>query len=333
MGVYQLVLIEKAIARNDFDGARSNVTLGREMASVDRQRLDQLEAEIPVQEQALLHKALRDRATYATLKLAHMQALRSHIEAQPEWRAILTSEFTFDRAIEITRDTHTTEMLLYTHKATQLTFAFIPGGTFTMNRRYSQNDRFGPKRDVTISRPFLLCVTECTTRAWKHVNEGKPPAAVAADDDTPVSMVSWAAVTAWCKKAGLQLPTEAQWEYAAYGGDTDAYGDTTPRYTELDAWYADNSRAQINTVRKLQANGYGLYDIFGNVWELCTDWHGDYPKEAQTDPTGPKEGKGRAVRGGSWRDKSGTCTAVARGLIEPELTSDQVGFRPCRTLP
>jgi formylglycine-generating enzyme required for sulfatase activity len=143
------------------------------------------------------------------------------------------------------------------------------------------------------------------------------------DESQPMTMVSWEDAAAYCSWAGGRLPTEAEWEYAARAGTAG------PRYGELDAiaWYADISgkeridaqriskqggatyvaRLQQNENRphgvgQKQPNGWGLYDMLGNVYEWVADWYGAdyYGVSKGPDPQGPPGGEFRAVRGGSW---------------------------------
>ena len=126
--------------------------------------------------------------------------------------------------------------------------------------------------------------------------------------------------------ASLRLPTEAEWEYACRAGTTGA------RYGKLGevAWYEDNSDGETHRVGTKAPNAWGLYDMLGNVWEWCQDWHGSYPSGPVTDPTGPSTGSYRVYRGGSWDFAAGGVRAAYRGGDSPGYRNVDLGFRVAR---
>jgi formylglycine-generating enzyme required for sulfatase activity len=156
-------------------------------------------------------------------------------------------------------------------------------------------------------------------------------------DDYPVEQVSHEEARAFCQRlaelervpaGSIRLPTEAEWEYAArassslpaFGGDLGSY-----------AWFLKNSKDQTHPVKQKEPNAFGLYDMAGNVSELCSDWYADrYPGDAQTDPRGPREPAGpglRVLRGGSFIDGEQTCRPTDRGPVEPDDRLNAFGFR------
>jgi len=152
--------------------------------------------------------------------------------------------------------------------------------------------------------------------------------------------VTWNDAKAFCQwlseEEGVtsDLPTEAQWEYACRAGTTTLWqiGDdakTLPTY----AWYGDPSDS-IHPVGRLQSNPWGLYDMHGNVWELCQDWRSReyYANSPRDDPTGASEGSGRVGRGGSWRRNERSCRTAFRYWLAPDLRNDDLGFRVVRNL-
>jgi len=195
-------------------------------------------------------------------------------------------------------------------------------------------DREKPAHRVTLTRGFWMGQTEVTVEAYRRyasaTGTGMPPVHVAdsvrADGNSPVVYVSWNDSQGYCKWAGARLPTEAEWEYAARGGSTDV------RYGPLSevAWYTGNSGGQRHDAAQMRANGFGLYDTLGNVWEWVNDWfdanyYQDGPSE---DPPGPGAGKYRVLRGGSWFNPERYIRASVRirGLPDVRVHND-AGFR------
>jgi formylglycine-generating enzyme required for sulfatase activity len=144
---------------------------------------------------------------------------------------------------------------------------------------------------------------------------------------------TWNAVTIVSGSTGYRLPTEAQWEYAAKGGNNSPGNYTYAGSNTVDevAWYGNNSGSTTHEVGKKKASGLGLYDMSGNVWEWCWDWYGSYTSETQTDPTGAASGSDRVVlRGGGWYGSASNARSVARSINYPRYRSDGFGFRLVR---
>jgi formylglycine-generating enzyme required for sulfatase activity len=143
----------------------------------------------------------------------------------------------------------------------------------------------------------------------------------------PVYTIDGGKVTADWDVKGFRLPTEAEWEYACRAGTTGE------RYGEIDqiAWYKENSNGSTQGVGKKEPNPWGIYDILGNVWEWCWDWHGDYPKEDKKDWRGPGEGSRRVNRGGSWSVGAESCACAFRGLSSLGIRVNFLGFRLARS--
>lgn len=132
---------------------------------------------------------------------------------------------------------------------------------------------------------------------------------------------------------GLRLPTEAEWEFAAKGGNK-SKGFVYAGSDNLDevGWYKKNAESKTHPVAERKENELGLHDMSGNVWEWCWDWHGDYPSSSQKNPTGLDAGSYRVIRGGSWDGVAGGCRAANRNGGIPGSRVDDVGFRPARTV-
>ena len=148
----------------------------------------------------------------------------------------------------------------------------------------------------------------------------------------PVDSVSWNDCQAFCQKmgSGVRLPTEAEWEYACRAGTNTrfSFGDDD---AELNAhgWYAENSAEKTHDVASKKPNGWGLYDMHGNVWEWCLDWYSEgYHQEHQSnDPTGPTSGRFRVFRGGCWNFSPSMCRSAIRFRYTPDFGNYYVGLR------
>jgi formylglycine-generating enzyme required for sulfatase activity/uncharacterized surface protein with fasciclin (FAS1) repeats len=131
---------------------------------------------------------------------------------------------------------------------------------------------------------------------------------------------------AFCRAAGLRLPTEAEWEYACRAGST------TPRYGPFDAiaWHRGNHDARRQPIGTKAANALGFHDMLGSVWEWVNDWFGEYTRETTTDPKGPSTGTYRIVRGGHWDMGAADCRASQRYTVNAAGFATNVGFRVAR---
>lgn len=223
-------------------------------------------------------------------------------------------------------------------------FVQIPRGSFTMGapeEEVGQPFSETPHR-VTLTSPFLLGIHEVTQQEYLEVMGENP--SPRKSPSSPVDSVSWIEATEFCRRlagrpgekdAGYnyRLPTEAEWEYACRAGSDTPHSITSLASDELldYAWISDNSEGEIQPAGQKLPNGYGVYDMHGNVSEWCSDWMANYPKGAVTNPRGPREGVKRVCRGGSYRSKAGDCRSASRWGYEPEVRSPQVGFRIVRT--
>jgi serine/threonine-protein kinase len=220
-----------------------------------------------------------------------------------------------------------------------LTYVWIPPGRFRMGCSPGDTECFDgekPPHQVTITRGFWLGQTEVTVGAYKRFAGGTGKAMPTAPDfspgwaneQMPIVNLNWGDARAYCAWVGGRLPTEAEWEYAARGGSAEA------RYGPADevAWHTKNSGGQAHVVGKKRANGFGLYDMLGNVWEWVSDWYGQnyYQNSPSQDPAGPTNGTLHAVRGGSWISVPGDIRVSARSMGLPE--GDITGFRCVREL-
>jgi formylglycine-generating enzyme required for sulfatase activity len=143
---------------------------------------------------------------------------------------------------------------------------------------------------------------------------------------------TWDAAVIVSGASGYRLPTEAQWEYAAKGGNGSPGNYTYSGSDNVDdvAWYYSNSDNRTHEVGKKGANGLGLYDMSGNMWEWCWDWYGDYSSGVQTDPTGAASGVVRVRRGGGWYNSAEDIHSTFRGNSNPSGRVERIGFRLLR---
>jgi formylglycine-generating enzyme required for sulfatase activity len=224
---------------------------------------------------------------------------------------------------------------------TGIEMVLIPPGTYTMG--CSASNAYGCNSDetqhqVTLTNAFYLSRTEVTQAQWV-AKMGSNPSYFTGDTSRPVETVSWNDIQPFCSSNGFRLPTEAEWEYAYRAGTTTAFHGwaANPGGTNDDnqlgtiAWFSGNSSGQTRPVAGKAANGFGLYDMAGNVWEWCQDWYGSYASGAQTNPTGPGSGSNRVVRGGCWFYGSDFCRASDRVYDAPATRGSGVGFRVART--
>jgi formylglycine-generating enzyme required for sulfatase activity len=155
----------------------------------------------------------------------------------------------------------------------------------------------------------------------------------------PVDKVSWEDAVEFCKRlselpeekaAGrvYRLPTEAEWEYACRAGSNAPFGFGGLELVDDYGWFSSNCKGISQGVGNKESNAWGLYDLHGNVMEWCSDWAGDYPEGAVSDPTGPTEGYSRMIRGGAWLTPAMLGRSGNRAFhFPPDTRSDYVGFR------
>ncbi|MFN8862673.1 MAG: formylglycine-generating enzyme family protein [Flavobacteriales bacterium] len=216
-----------------------------------------------------------------------------------------------------------------------MTFLKVAGGTFLMGCTSEQSncgDNERPVHSVTLSG-FYMMKYEVTQAQWNAVM-GSNPSSHYGCDECPVEQVSWDDIQGFISKMNsmtgkrFRLPTEAEWEYAARGGNI-SKGSKYSGGSNLDgvAWYDGNSGSATHPVGQKQPNELGLYDMAGNVWEWCQDWHGDYDSAAQTNLSGASSGSIRVLRGGSWGGKADYCRVSYRGNRPPVNRGSGIGFR------
>lgn len=212
----------------------------------------------------------------------------------------------------------------------------LPAGKFTMGSANGNPDE-APPHEVTLTKPFYLGVHEVTQEQYASVMGKNPSNHEGAN--SPVERVSWDDAMEFCRRlseaprekaAGrvYRLPTEAEWEYACRAETTTNFhsGDNELEIGDY-AWHDKNSGKTTHPVGQKQPNAWGLYDMHGNVCEWCSDWCGDYPQGAVTDPTGPPSLSHRVARGGDWFYNATRCRSAHRYRYDPSYRNDNCGFR------
>ena len=239
---------------------------------------------------------------------------------------------------------------------------FVEGGTFNMGSNDGDSDE-KPIHQVTVS-DFYIGKYEVTVAefeafinatgyktdaekngySWIYDGGGQQKNGVTWKDDVngnkrnrsdyshPVIYVSWNDADSYCRWAGGRLPTEAEWEYAARGGNISrGYKYSGSNDIGEVAWYNNNSGNKTHPAGSKDANELGIYDMSGNVWEWCWDWYGSYSGNAQTDPRGPSSGSHRVYRGGSWFRFASRCRRAYRYSFNPDGSDFSLGFRFARS--
>ena len=189
-----------------------------------------------------------------------------------------------------------------------------------------------PVHSVTLS-DYYIGETEVTQELWQAVM-GINLSYFSGYPQRPVETVSWNDCQTFITKLNeltgknFRLPTEAEWEYAARGGNKSKGYKYSGSNTIRDvAWYDGNCGSATHDVKTKQANELGIYDMSGNVWEWCQDWYGIYSSNSQTNPTGPSSGSSRVLRGGSWSGSARRCRVSFRGSHYPGNRINYSGFR------
>ena len=212
---------------------------------------------------------------------------------------------------------------------------YVEGGTFTMGATSEQGDDADddekPAHRVKLNS-YYIGKYEVTQGLWKAVTGENP----SKGDNYPVGSVSWDDCQEFIHKLNqktnkkFRLPTEAEWEFAARGGNKSRGYKYSGSNTLTDvAWYDDNSYRTTHPVGKRRPNELGIYDMSGNVMEWCFDWLGAYCSYLQTNPTGPDIGSYRVLRGGDYNDgiPYGHCRVAERRYDYPNFVVDDYGLR------
>lgn len=270
-------------------------------------------------------------------------------------------------------------------------FALIPAGSFTMGRTSGDTDLTDAPRVSVYVSAFYMAKYEVTKSLWDEVRTWglangytDLPTGHGKAANHPVHSISWHAVVKWCNArsqkegltacytvseatyrtgsnnavvcnwaaSGYRLPSEAEWEKAARGGQSGfryPWGSHTISHAQANYYasgtsygnlsgnvgyhpsYTSGGSPYTSPVGSFAGNGFGLHDMTGNVMEWCWDWYSEsYYTGGASDPKGPSSGTGRVLRGGCWLDDADYCRAAIRNSATP-VAVDNVGFRPARS--
>lgn len=232
------------------------------------------------------------------------------------------------------------ETKVFTVNGVSFTMIYVEPGTFQMGSD-TGFDWEKPVHSVTISKGYYIGETEVTQALWKAVTGNSPTTSGSAwsttyglGDNYPAYYISYEDVQSFITKlnsltgAQFRMPTEAEWEFAARGGNKSKGYEYSGSNTVGDvAWYTSNSGIKTHAVKTKAANELGIYDMSGNVWEWCSDWYGSYSSSSVTDPIGPASGSIRIERGGGWDSSATYCRSAYRNGSTPSYRYDYLGVR------
>jgi sulfatase modifying factor 1 len=219
-------------------------------------------------------------------------------------------------------------------------FVYVEGGSFKMGSdRDGADENEQPVHRVTLDS-FAIGKYAITFEEYdvycKTMGKDLPADLSWGRGKRPVIQVSWYDAIAYAEWLSTKedktyrLATEAEWEYAARGGQQSKdYQYVGSDAVDEVAWYDDNSGDNTHEIGQKRANELGLYDMSGNVWEWCKDWFDKeyYANSPANNPLGPIEGSNRVLRGGGWRNRAKYCSPAFRGNYRPENCGGNIGFR------
>ena len=211
----------------------------------------------------------------------------------------------------------------------------VEAGSFNMGatpEMENPDDREKPVHRVTLTNNYYIGKYEVTQALWKIVMGSNP--SNFKGDNLPVEKVSWNDCQKFISKLNkltgksFRLPTEAEWEFAARGGNKSrGYQYSGSNVIDDVAWYDGNSGSKTHAVGTKQPNELGIYDMTGNVYEWCQDWYGSYSSSPQTNPIGAVSGSRRVRRGGGWCSSASYCRSSYRYNCAPDGRYVDIGFR------
>ena len=238
------------------------------------------------------------------------------------------------RSVRLVHDT-IPPVLTFTVNGVSFNMMYVEGGTFMMGSEAANAEEDEkPVHKVTLS-DFYIGETEVTQHLWEKVMGDDNNPSAKKGTNLPVTNITWDECQTFVEKLSemtgmhFRLPTEAEWEYAARGGQkSKGYTYAGSNAIAEVAWYKENSNDQTHAVGQKQPNELGIYDMTGNVWEYCYDWHSQYTDQTQTNPMGATTGEKRVLRGGCYHYDSKNCTNTNRhSYYTPDKGGASTGLR------
>ena len=245
--------------------------------------------------------------------------------------------------------------IIFTVNGVSFTMVYVEGGSFMMGVKSAwdedASESESPAHKVTL-HSYLIGQTEVTQELWETVMGYNP--SMFQDKNCPVEQISWNDCLTFIAELNsltgrtFRLPTEAEWEFAARGGNKGrGYKYSGSKKINDVAWYWQNSgdrfirgddsswepekiqknHCRVHPVGTKSPNELGIYDMSGNVWEWCQDWFGKYTNSPQTNPTGPSIGSSRIFRGGCWEINAKYCRVTTRFRTDPRIKNYNLGLR------
>lgn len=245
--------------------------------------------------------------------------------AIPQAEVKKISGFTYLRSFECITPIQNYTIYEYRHDYTGIEFVLLPGGAFWMGSDKGDASE-KPVHQVTLSS-FLISKFEVTQSVWKKIMKSND--SYHKGDNKPVECVTWDECQRFCNRTGLKLPTESQWEYACRAMTRTKYywGDSTE---EGYGWHQGNSNQSTQAVGSKKPNGFGLYDMVGNVWEWCQDgWNDNHEGSPKNGSARFGDDQKRVVRGGCFSYGIEFCRSSARSWLPSQIQYKDVGFRVC----
>ena len=226
---------------------------------------------------------------------------------------------------------------IYSVNGVEFRMIYSIGGLYMMGAKVTElgSQTFEKPQHNVILSDFKIAETEVTQELWQAVM-GNNPSNFKGDPQRPVECVSWydcqEFITRLNELTGkkFRLPTEAEWEFAARGGEywfTNYYIFSGSNTCKEVGWYSTNSDNMTHPVKQLLPNLLGTYDMTGNVCEWVNDWYGPYTSDDQIDPEGPETGSFKVYRSGSWYNVAKDCRVSFRYPAAPEHKTHYLGFR------